>query len=63
MGAPRTPVWLPPLRDVMSVAVLLAAYAGDEVAWRGHVLSTQEDTHYAAAHHAPVSPGLASGKG
>jgi ceramide glucosyltransferase len=63
MGAPRTPVWLPPLRDVMSVAVLLAAYAGDEVAWRGHVLNTQEDTHYAAAHHTPVSPGLASGKG
>jgi ceramide glucosyltransferase len=63
MGAAPTPVWLPPLRDVMSVAVLLAAYAGDEVAWRGHVLSTQEDTHYTSARHAPVTPGLASGKG
>jgi ceramide glucosyltransferase len=63
MGAAPTPVWLPPLRDVMSVAVLLAAYAGDEVAWRGHVLNTQEDTHYTSARHAPVTPGLASGKG
>jgi ceramide glucosyltransferase len=63
MGAVRTPVWLPPLRDVMSVAVLLAAYAGDEVAWRGHVLNTQEDTHYTSARHASVTPGLVSGKG
>ncbi len=63
MGAAPTPVWLPPLRDVMSVAVLLTAYAGDEVAWRGHVLNTQEDTHYSSARHAPVTPGLASGKG
>ncbi len=63
MGAVRTPVWLPPLRDVMSVAVLIAAYAGDEVAWRGHVLSTQEDTHYTSARHAAVTPGLVSGKG
>jgi hypothetical protein len=63
MGAPKTPVWLPPLRDVLSVAVLLAAYAGDEVAWRGHVLNTQEDTNLGAARPASVGPGLVSGKG
>ncbi len=63
MGAPKTPVWLPPLRDVLSVAVLLAAYAGDEVAWRGHVLNTQEDTHFGAARPASVGPSLVSGKG
>ena len=49
MGAVMTPFWMPALRDVLSVAVLLAAYMGDEVAWRGHVLSTGEDTHYTAA--------------
>lgn len=44
------PVWLLPLRDAMSVSVILASYAGHEVAWRGHVL--------------PISsPGLAPGKG
>ena len=32
------PVWLLPLRDIMSVAVIVASYGGKEVAWRGHVL-------------------------
>ena len=45
-----TPIWLLPLRDAMSVAVILASYGGNEVAWRGHVLTIS-------------SPGLASGKG
>ena len=36
--AGRTPVWLLPLRDIMSVAVVLASYAGDKVEWRGQVL-------------------------
>lgn len=30
------PVWLLPLRELMSVAVLLAAFAGSGVEWRGH---------------------------
>ena len=34
----RCPVWLLPLRDVLSVAVMLASYAGRRVDWRGHVL-------------------------
>ncbi len=45
MGAARTPLWLPALRDPLSMAVLLAAYLGDEVAWRGHVLSTGREPH------------------
>ena len=44
------PVWLLPLRDAMSVAVVLASYCGTEVAWRGHVLHIS-------------SPSLAPGKG
>ncbi len=48
MGAARTPLWLPLLRDTLSMAVLFAAYMGDEVAWRGHVLTTGQNTHTVA---------------
>ncbi len=44
------PVWLLPLRDLLSVAVILASYGGTEVAWRGHVLQISP-------------PRLAAGKG
>lgn len=33
------PIWLLPLRDALSVAVILASYAGDNVEWRGQILS------------------------
>ncbi len=39
------PVWLLPLRDVMSVAVLLASYAGDRVVWRGRVMRAHADAY------------------
>ncbi len=32
------PIWLLPVRDLLSVAVILASYGGNEVAWRGQVL-------------------------
>jgi ceramide glucosyltransferase len=44
------PLWLLPLRDAMSVAVILASYGGNRVAWRGHVLQIS-------------APRLAPGKG
>ncbi len=44
------PVWLLPFRDLLSVAVILASYGGNEVAWRGHVLRISP-------------PRLAAGKG
>ncbi len=34
----RSPVWLLPLRELMSVAVMIASYAGRQVDWRGHTL-------------------------
>jgi ceramide glucosyltransferase len=34
----RCPVWLLPLRDIMSVTVMLASYGGRHVEWRGHRL-------------------------
>ena len=30
--------WCLPVRDLLSVIVLLASYGGDQVAWRGHIL-------------------------
>ena len=34
--AMAAPIWLLPLRDLMSVAVMIASYAGRGVDWRGH---------------------------
>jgi ceramide glucosyltransferase len=48
--AMAVPIWLLPLRDILSVAVILASYGGSKVAWRGHVLRISP-------------PRLAAGKG
>ena len=48
--ATTVPIWLLPLRDLLSVTVILASYGGNEVAWRGHVLRI-------------APPRLAAGKG
>ena len=34
----RSPMWLVPIRDVLSVLVMLASYADNRVAWRGQTL-------------------------
>ena len=39
--AKRTPLWLLPLRELMSVAVMLASFAGRQVDWRGHTLQAE----------------------
>jgi ceramide glucosyltransferase len=39
---PRLPVWCLPLRELMSVAVLIASYAGLRVDWRGHTMHADE---------------------
>lgn len=36
--AASAPVWLLPLRDLMSSVLILASFASDRVEWRGHVL-------------------------
>lgn len=36
--ASRVPFWLLPLRDLLSVAVVVASFAGDRVTWRGESL-------------------------
>lgn len=38
VAAPPTPAWLFPLRDLLSVAVVLASFAGDRVEWRGRTM-------------------------
>ncbi len=39
---PRLPVWCLPLRELMSVAVMIASYAGLRVDWRGYTLHADE---------------------
>jgi len=36
-----TPLWLLPLRELMSVAVMVASYAGRRVDWRGHTMQAE----------------------
>ena len=40
MLATRVPFWLFPLRDLLSLAVIVASYCGTRVEWRGQVLHT-----------------------
>ncbi|MGD0104750.1 MAG: glycosyltransferase [Rhodopila sp.] len=53
------PVWLLPLRDILSVAVMLASYGGRQVDWRGHGLHADTpppSTHRPATPAVTVSP-------
>jgi ceramide glucosyltransferase len=36
-----TPVWLLPARELISVGVMIASYAGREVEWRGYRLQAE----------------------
>jgi hypothetical protein len=39
--ATPAPLWLLPLRDVMSIGIILASYASDTVEWRGQLMHTR----------------------
>ena len=41
--ATPAPIWLLPVRDLLSVAVIAASYGSDRVEWRGQVLHTALD--------------------
>ncbi|HEX2941712.1 MAG TPA: bacteriohopanetetrol glucosamine biosynthesis glycosyltransferase HpnI, partial [Rhodopila sp.] len=43
------PVWLLPLRDVLSVIVMMASYGGRRVMWRGHGLEADTPGRFAAS--------------
>ena len=54
------PVWLLPLRDVLSVAVMLASYGGRQVEWRGHDLQADTPPPFTEQPAAPsTAPSLA----
>lgn len=42
------PVWLLPLRDILSVIVMMASYGGRRVIWRGHGLEADTPGRFAA---------------
>ncbi len=37
----RTPFWLLPVRDILSVLVMTASYTSTNVAWRGHTMTSK----------------------
>jgi ceramide glucosyltransferase len=39
--AKRSPLWLLPVRELMSVGVMFASYAGRRVDWRGHTMQAE----------------------
>lgn len=43
LGAALTPLWLVPVRDLLSVGVMAGAFTGNRVAWRGQVMSIAPD--------------------
>ena len=43
LGRALTPFWIAPLRDFLTLAVIVAAHAGNHVAWRGQRLHTDAD--------------------
>jgi ceramide glucosyltransferase len=47
------PVWLLPLRDVFSVAVMLVSYGGRQVDWRGHGLHADTPPPFTRQHADP----------
>ncbi len=56
---PRTPLWLLPLRDLLSVAEIAASFCGDTVVWRGRTLHTRLPEPATAVHPiAELAPGL-----
>ena len=46
--ASSAPIWLLPLRDLLSFTVALAGYFGNEVVWRGHVMRSARMSHRTA---------------
>ena len=54
--ASPAPIWLLPLRDLLSIAVLVASYAGDRVEWRGNTLHATPMPGDAAATPYPKLP-------
>jgi ceramide glucosyltransferase len=41
---PQRRAWLLPIRDLLSVSVIVASFCGDRVRWRGHVMHADDGT-------------------
>ena len=54
----RMPAWLPPLRDLLSIAVMITSYTSNDVAWQGHTLTSRMRPTLR-----PATTKLAPGKG
>jgi ceramide glucosyltransferase len=43
LALPRQPLWLVPVRDVLSFGLLIASFCGKTVEWRGHAFRLTQD--------------------
>ncbi len=59
--AERTPFWLLPVRDILSLAVIVASHAGGKVAWRGQTLHISPQRNLATTRRRAASPRLPVG--
>lgn len=50
------PVWLLPLRDLLSMAVMLASYGGRRVDWRGHAMTADTPAPVTLARSEGLNP-------
>lgn len=55
--ATAAPIWLLPLRDLLSIAIILASYASDKVEWRGQMMHTRPNSPQAATDARSTSQG------
>lgn len=60
-GRREAPFWLAPIRDVLSLAIIVASHAGGRVAWRGQTLHISARKNLRAARPAPERPPVAIG--
>lgn len=56
LGAAAAPLWLAPVRDLLSFGILAAAFLDDRVQWRGHIMTTAPD-RLATAHQTSAREG------
>ncbi len=63
IGAEPTPGWMLPLRDAMSIAVMLASATGTSVAWRGRRMRARPPAARGAARHPATAARLRAGRG
>ena len=59
LGLKNLPLWLMPVRDILSFCIVLASFCGRKIEWRGHAMSVQAGGTVIA--HEPVLQNIGHG--